>query len=189
MVTETPRNPEGWTPPPLWAPLSGHLMLGALKVPVVVVLLWLATLPGWVPVAPLGNLVVVSIGAVLVGEVLTTLAERPFVVKRRLSAPGGWDYALLPVLLHAAVGMGLGSLTLGGLRGGIALAVAYAAVTLGEAVLSKSWLPGDTQAQFDEKWRQVKRMTHETVDEDVRDMKRRASAKVRDSYYRRKRNE
>ncbi|MDN3225337.1 hypothetical protein QWJ06_01185 [Kocuria rhizophila] len=186
---EIARNAEGWTPPPLWAPVSGHLMMGALKVPVIVLLLWLATLPGWLRAVPVENLVVVATGAVLIGEVLTTLAERPFVLKRRLSAPGGWDYALLPVLIHALVGLGLGALLLGSLRGGLALGAAYAVATAGEVILSKSWLPGDTQAEFDEKWRRTKQMTHETFDDDVQDLKRQAGQKARDSYYKRKGNE
>lgn len=152
-------------------------MMGALKVPVIVLLLWLATLPGWLRAVPVGNLVVVAIGAVLIGEVLTTLAERPFVAKRRLSAPGGWDYALLPVLIHALVGLGLGALLLGGLRGGVALGAAYAVATAGEVLLSKSWLPGDTQAEFDEKWRRFKQMTHETFDQDLQEIRRRAQHK------------
>lgn len=186
---EIARNAEGWTSPPLWAPVSGHLMMGAVKVPVMVLLLWAATLTGWLAAAPLQNLVVAGVGAVVVGEVLTTLAERPFVVKRRLSAPGGWDYALVPVVIHAVVGLGLGALLLGGLRGGIALGMAYAVATVGETILSKSWLPGDTQAEFDEKWRQFKQMTHETFDDDVQDLKRQAGQKVRDSYDKRKGNE
>ncbi|ASE11337.2 Uncharacterised protein [Kocuria rhizophila] len=186
---EIARNAEGWTPPPLWAPVSGHLMMGAVKVPVMVLLLWAATLTGWLAAAPLQNLVVAGVAAVVVGEVLTTLAERPFVVKRRLSAPGGWDYALVPVVIHAVVGLGLGALLLGGLRGGIALGMAYAVAAVGETILSKSWLPGDTQAEFDEKWRQTKQMTHETFDDDVQDLKRQAGQKVRDSYDKRKGNE
>ena len=188
-TAETARNSESWTPPPLWAPVSGHLLMGALKVPVIVLLLWLATLPGWLRAVPVENLVVVATGAVLIGEVLTTLAERPFVLKRRLSAPGGWDYALLPVLIHALVGLGLGALLLGSLRGGLALGAAYAVATAGEVILSKSWQPGDTQAEFDEKWRRTKQMTHETFDDDVQDLKRQAGQKARDSYYKRKGNE
>ena len=185
-AAERPKNPESWTPPPLWTPLSGHLMMGALKVPVMVLLLWLATLPGWLTAAPLQNLIVAAVGAVVLGEVLTTLAERPFVVKRRLSAPGGWDYALVPVVIHAVVGLGLGALLLGGLRGGIALGAAYAVATAGEAILSKSWLPGDTQAEFDEKWRQTKQLTHQTFDEDVQEIRRRARQRARDNYNKRK---
>ena len=166
--------------------MSGHLMLGALKVPVAVLLLWLATLPGWLRAAPMGNLIVVAIAAMIIGEVLTTLAERPFVVKRRLSAPGGWDYAFVPVVIHAVVGLGLGALLLGGLRGGIALGAAYAVATAGEAILSKSWLPGDTQAEFDEKWRQTKQMTRETFDEDVEEIRRRARKRARDNDDKRK---
>ena len=183
---ERPKNPESWTPPPLWAPLSGHLMMGALKVPVMVLLLWLAALPGWLTAAPLQNLIVVAVGAVVLGEFLTTLAERPFVLKRRLSAPGGWDYALMPVVIHAVVGLGLGALLLGGPRGGITLGAAYAVATAGEVLLSKSWLPGDTQAEFDEKWRQTKQMTHETFDEDAQEIKRRARQRARDNYNNRK---
>lgn len=178
---EIARDAEGWTPPPLWAPVSGHLMMGAVKVPVMVLLLWAATLTGWLAAAPLQNLVVAGVAAVVVGEVLTTLAERPFVVKRRLSAPGGWDYALVPVVIHAVVGLGLGALLLGGLRGGVALGAAYAVATAGEVLLSKSWLPGDTQAEFDEKWRRFKQMTHETFDQDLQEIRRRARHKGRDN--------
>ena len=87
------------------------------------------------------------------------------------------------------MGLGLGALLLGGLRGGIALGMAYAVATVGETILSKSWLPGDTQAEFDEKWRRFKQMTHETFDDDVQDLKRQAGQKVRDSYDKRKGNE
>lgn len=156
-------------------------MMGAVKVPVMVLLLWAATLTGWLAAAPLQNLVVAGVAAVVVGEVLTTLAERPFVVKRRLSAPGGWDYALVPVVIHAVVGLGLGALLLGGLRGGVALGAAYAVATAGEVLLSKSWLPGDTQAEFDEKWRRFKQMTHETFDQDLQEIRRRARHKGRDN--------
>ena len=93
------------------------------------------------------------------------------------------------MLIHALVGLGLGALLLGSLRGGLALGAAYAVATAGEVILSKSWLPGDTQAEFDEKWRRTKQMTHETFDDDVQDLKRQAGQKARDSYYKRKGNE
>lgn len=49
MDDARPRNPDSWDPPGLWAPLSGHLVHGLVTAPVVLVLLWLATLLPDVP--------------------------------------------------------------------------------------------------------------------------------------------
>ncbi len=44
MTSDRPRNPDAWEPPGFGPALLGHLVLGLVKAPVVLVLLWLATL-------------------------------------------------------------------------------------------------------------------------------------------------
>lgn len=180
------RNLPEWEPPPLWASLSGHLALGVVKVPIVFLLLWVSTLPGWLQDGSLGTLFLVAIGVVVVSEILTTFAERPLVIKRRLSSPGGWDYALLPLLIQAAVGVAMGYAAFGSLREGYIVAASYIVTTTVEVAIMRPWLPGDTQAQHDEKWQQTKDMTRETFEDDIREIKRRTTQNVRDKHYRRK---
>ncbi|MFD2339954.1 hypothetical protein ACFSM7_06455 [Clavibacter michiganensis subsp. tessellarius] len=95
------RNPPDWTPPGLWAPLSGHLTVALVKAPIVVVVSQaLMLIPAWGP----GSLDRTIGGATLMTLVfcaVEVVVERPFVVRRRLMAPGGWGFAVLPWLAGA----------------------------------------------------------------------------------------
>jgi hypothetical protein len=99
MTDGRPRNPDSWDPPGLWAPLSGHLVLGAVKAPFVLGLLWVATLLPAVPSTDLGDLVSLVAVGVGVGALIEVLVEDPFARRRKLSSPGGWDFALVPPLV------------------------------------------------------------------------------------------
>ncbi|WP_414172023.1 hypothetical protein [Clavibacter tessellarius] len=81
MDDARPRNPDSWEPPGLWAPLSGHLVLGLVKAPVVLVLLWLATLLPAVPSRGAGDLVALVAVAIGIGALIEVLVEDP--------SPGG----------------------------------------------------------------------------------------------------
>ena len=182
-VESVKKNPSTWSPPPLWAPLAGHLMLAVIKVPVAVVLMWVASLLGWTRSFPLGSLIVAVVSTAIVGEILATVIERPFVIKRRLSAPGGWGYALSPLFAQAVTGMATGILMFRSLKESIVLTVAYILTTVVEISLTRSWVPGDTQSQVDAKWEKTKDMTHKIFEEDIKEIKKRSAEKSRNNFY------
>ncbi len=99
MTSDRPRKPDAWEPPGFGPALLGHLVLGLVKAPVVLVLLWLATLLPAVPSRGAGHLVALAAVAVGVGALTEVLVEDPFARRRKLSSPGGWDFALVPPLV------------------------------------------------------------------------------------------
>lgn len=182
MTDGRPRNPDSWEPPGLWAPLSGHLVLGLVKAPVVLLLLWLATL---LPVAPsreAGVLVALVAVAVGVGALIEVLVEDPFARRRKLSSPGGWDFAFVPPMVALVGVVALGWLMSGSLVVGAAIGAAWAGVEAAEIAWLRPWEPGMTQDEFDGKYAELKEMTRETFAPDVEEIRRRAGERSMQKY-------
>ncbi|AWG00520.1 hypothetical protein DZF92_05800 [Clavibacter michiganensis subsp. insidiosus] len=177
------RNPPGWTPPGLWAPLSGHLTVALLKAPIVVVASQaLMLVPAWGP-GPLDR----TIGAVtlmtLVFCTVEVVVERPFVVRGRLMAPGGWGFAVLPWLAGSMAAAATVILWLGAPTG-VVLASVMSGVEAAFVLWSRAWRPGDTDAEYHEKWVKTKEMTKEMFAPDVAEIRRRLDERAMDGYRR-----
>jgi hypothetical protein len=178
------RNPPGWTPPGLWAPLSGHLTI-ALPLMSVEVLL------GWIPAMVLpslgpGRLDLVVAGVAvgnLIHAVVAVVIERPFVIRGRLMSPGGWGFAVWPLVGASGAVLAVSVAWLGSGRG-LAVAGAIAVVETALAVYLRPWRPGLTQAEYDEKWAALKEMTKETFAPDVAEIRRRLDERAMDGYRR-----
>jgi hypothetical protein len=175
MRDERPRNPDAWEPPGLGAALSGHLVLGVVKAPFVFGLLWAATLLPAVPSTGLGHLTALVAVAVGVGALIEVLVEDPFARRRKLSSPGGWDFALVPPSVALLGVVALGWLMSGSLVMGAAVGAAWAVVEIAEIAWSRPWEPGMTQAEFDGKYVELKDMTRATFAPDVEEIRRRAA--------------
>lgn len=182
MTSDRPRNPDSWEPPGLWAPLSGHLVLGLVKAPVVLVLLWLATLLPVVPSRGAGDLVALVAVAVGVGALIEVLVEDPFARRRKLSSPGGWDFALVPPLVALIAVVALGWLMSGSLVAGGSVGAAWAVVEAVEIAWLRPWEPGMTQDEFDGKYAELKDMTREAFAADVEEIRRRAGERSMQRY-------
>ncbi|OUE25574.1 hypothetical protein [Clavibacter michiganensis] len=182
MTDGRPRNPDSWEPPGLWAPLSGHLVLGLVKAPVVLLLLWLATLLPVVPSRGAGVLVALVAVAVGVGALIEVLVEDPFARRRKLSSPGGWDFALVPPMVALVGVVALGWPMSGSLAVGAAMGAAWAAVEAVEIAWLRPWEPGMTQDEFDGKYAELKEMTRETFAPDVEEIRRRAGERSMQEY-------
>jgi hypothetical protein len=145
------RNPPGGTPPGVWAPLSGHLTVALVKAPIVAVVSpALMLIPAWGP----GSLDRTIGGVTLMTPVFCTVevvVERPFVVRGRLMAPGGWGFAVLPWLAGAIAAAAAVILWLG-VPTGVVLASVMAGAEGLETLWRRAWRPGGTDAEFDEKW-------------------------------------
>jgi len=177
------RNPPGWTPPGLWAPLSGHLTVALVKAPIVVVASQaLMLVPAWGP----GSLDR-TIGAVtlmtLVFCAVEVLVERPFVVRGRLMAPGGWGFAVLPWLAGSTAAAATVIVWLG-VPTGVVLASVMAGVEGLETLWRRPWRPGDTDAEFHEKWVAFRELTKETFAPDVAEIRDRMDERAMDGYRR-----
>jgi len=177
------RNPPGRTPPGLWAPLSGHLTVALLKAPIVVVASRaLMLVPAWGP----GSLDR-TIGAVtlmtLVFCTVEVVVERPFVVRGRLMTPGGWGFAVLPWLAGSitAAATAIGWL---GVPTGVVLASVMAGVEAAFVLWSRAWRPGETDAEFHEKWVAFRELTKETFAPDVAEIRHRLDERAMDGYRR-----
>jgi hypothetical protein len=182
MTSDRPRNPDAWEPSGLVPAFLGHLVLGAVKAPVVLVLLWFATLLPVVPSRGAGDLVALVMVAVGVGALIEVLVEEPFARRRKLSSPGGWDFALVPPMV-ALVGVGaLGWLMSGSLVMGAAVGAAWAGVEAAEIAWLRPWEPGMTQDEFDGKYAELKDMTRETFAPDVEEIRRRAAERTMQRY-------
>jgi hypothetical protein len=178
-----PRNPDSWEPPGLWAPLSGHLVLGLIKAPVVLVLLWVATFLPIVPDRGAGDLVALVAVAVGVGALIEVLVEDPFARHRKLSSPGGWDFALVPPLVALVGVVALGWLTGGSLVMGAAVGAAWGLASAGGIAIGRPWEPGMTQGEFDGKYAELKDMTRDTFSPDVEEIRRRAGERTMQKYH------
>ncbi|MBM7411673.1 protein-S-isoprenylcysteine O-methyltransferase Ste14 [Clavibacter michiganensis] len=174
MTSDRPRDPEAWEPPGFGPALLGHLVLGAVKAPVVLVLLWLATLLPGVPSRGAGDLVALVAVAVGIGALIEVLVEDPFARRRKLSSPGGWDFALVPPLVALVAVVALGWLMSGSFVMGAAIGAAWALIEAAEIAWSRPWEPGMTQDEFDAKYAELKDMTRETFAPDVEEIRRRA---------------
>jgi hypothetical protein len=177
------RNPADWAPPGLWAPLSGHLTVALLKAPLVVLACQaLLLVPGWGP----GSLDRTIGGVTLMTLVFCTVevvVERPFVVRGRLTSPGGWSFAVLPWLAGSAAAAGTVIVWLG-VPTGLVLASVMAGVEAAFVLWSRAWRPGDTDAEFHEKWVAFRELTKETFAPDVADVRHRLDERAMDGYRR-----
>lgn len=169
---------------PFSAALSGHLFLAVLKAPIAFVLLWLATLLPAVGRQDVATLITVIIATYVVGELLSAIFERPFVVNTGLPSPGGWSYALIGWWTTPVVGIIVGWLLLG--HSAAAALATFTAVAIPgtvEAILSSPWQPGETRQETRERYGEFKEMTKETFADDSDEIKRRAREKTKESYY------
>jgi hypothetical protein len=136
------RNPDSWEPPGFGAAFLGHLLLGTVKAPFVLGLLWVATLLPAVPATGLGGLVALVGVAIGVGALIEVLVEDPFARRRKLSSPGGWDFALVPPLVALLGIVVLGSLMSGSLAMGTAVGAAWGLASAVGIIIGRPWDPG-----------------------------------------------
>ncbi|MFT2754038.1 hypothetical protein [Clavibacter sp. Sh2088] len=188
-----PRNPDSWEPPGFGAAFLGHLLLDAVTAPVVLLLLWLSSLLPAVPDLDPGQLVACVAAVTCGATIVEVLVEGRFARARRLSSPGGWDFALVPTLAASAVVVLLGWSVAGALAAGLAVAVAWAIVEAVEIAWLRPWEPGMTQVEHDAKWAEFTGMTRETFAPDVAEIRRRAEERsmrrYRDAIERKRREE
>ncbi|MBF4622496.1 hypothetical protein [Clavibacter sp. VKM Ac-2542] len=182
MTSDRPRNPDAREPPGFGPALLGHLVLGAVKAPVVLVLLWLATLLPGVPSRGVGDLVALVAVAISVGALIEVLVEDPFARRRKLSSPGGWDFALVPPLVALIAVVALGWLMSGSLVMAAVIGAAWAIIEAVEIAWSRPWEPGMTQDEFDGTYAELKDMTRETFAPDVEEIRRRAGERTMQKY-------
>ncbi len=157
------------------------------------VLLWLATLLPAVPSRGAGHLVALAAVAVGVGALTEVLVEDPFARRRKLSSPGGWDFALVPPLVALIAVVALGWLMSGSLEMGTAMGTAWGLSSAVGIAIGRPWEPGMTQDEFDAEYAELKDMTRETFAPDVEEIRRRAGERTmrryRDAIERKRRQE
>jgi hypothetical protein len=163
--------------------LAGHFTVAVVKTPIILALTCMTgalTGSAW-PAA--SELVVATVVLTILDVVVTVWTERPFVVRRRLLSPGGWDFALLPWLLSAAVSYAAGCALLGSPFGSI-LTTAMTVVEGVEVLFRRAWRPGDTDAGYREKWVRTKEMTKEMFAPDTAEIRHRLYERAMDGYRR-----
>lgn len=155
---------ENWQPVALGFALSGRLFLGAVKLPVLAGVLWLAGALFFAPFANLGaGVLLVAVIAVIVTEVLSTLVERLFVLRHQHDDPGDPVQAVL-VALVPLVGGAVGG-WIGAPGEGVVIAsslttlIVYLPFVL---LLDRPWVQGTGRAEVKQAWKDTKTMTKET---------------------------
>ncbi|WP_370532070.1 hypothetical protein [Clavibacter sp. VKM Ac-2872] len=146
------------------------------------VLLWLATLLPAVPSRGVGDLVALVAVAISVGALIEVLVEDPFARRRKLSSPGGWDFALVPPLVALVGVVALGWLMSGSFVMGTAVGAAWGLASAVGIAIGRPWEPGMTQDEFDGKYAELKDMTRETFAPDVEEIRRRAGERSMQKY-------
>jgi hypothetical protein len=119
----------------------------------------------------------------LVDVVVKVLAERPFVIRRRLMSPGGWGYALVPWLVGAIASFLTGTILYGAGYGSL-LAIAMTVVEGVEVLFRRAWIPGQTDAEYHEKWVRTKEMTTDLFAPEVAEIRRMQEERAMDGYRR-----
>jgi hypothetical protein len=180
---EPAQNPPEWEPPGLSAPLAGHFTVALVKTPIVLALTCMAGAVMGSPWPEASELVAATAVLTILDVVVTVWAERPFVIRRRLMSPGGWDFALLPWVLSAAISYAAGWALLGNPFGSI-LATAMTVVEGVEVLFRRAWRPGDTDAGYHEKWVRTKAMTEEMFVPDTAEIRHRLYERAMDGYRR-----
>jgi hypothetical protein len=111
---------------------------------------------------------------------------------RKLSSPGGWDFALVPPLVALLGIVTLGSLMSGSIVTGAAVGAAWGLASAVGITFGRPWEPGMTQDEFDRKYVELKDMTRATFAPDVEEIRRageRSMQKYRDAIERKRRQE
>lgn len=181
MNSET--NDSGWQPHPLWAPLSGHLFLVAVKVPIIVFLLWLSTLLSAVESAPFPTLFWTVVIGMVASETSTTLIERVFVLRDQDNKPGGKANATLQWAGAVVIGFLCGWLLLPSPVTILVYTGLLGLVTAVEAGIVKTWEPGDSPEEVEEKWQRTKQLSRDTFRDDWEEIRSQARQKQRDRYW------
>ncbi|WP_143226362.1 hypothetical protein [Actinomyces provencensis] len=166
---------EDWEPIGLSAPLFGHLFTGALLVPLMVLLLWGATFLPPVGGRPFGDLVFTIVVAVLVVEILATLMDRAFMLHYRRDDPGTKLNHVLAVGASFTIGFVAGWVLLGTVSAGLACSAAVGIVKLAEVLWVRPWKHTITREEAAQKWDATKEMSREVFEDDVREVKQRAT--------------
>ncbi|MFT2712004.1 hypothetical protein [Clavibacter sp. Sh2126] len=112
------------------------------------------------------------------------VVERPFVVRGRLVSPGGWGFAVLPWLAGSTAAAAVVIVWLG-IPTGAVLASVMAGVEGLETLWRRAWRPGQTDAEFHEKWIAFRELTKETFAPDVAEIRHRLDERAMDGYRRR----
>jgi hypothetical protein len=181
--TDDDDRTSSWTAPSMWAPVTGHMAVAIVKVPVVIVVcMGVSGSPALRGV----TMPMIVQGALLLTAVnisVTVVVERWFVLRRRSMVPGGWDFALLPWLAGAASAFGIASTALP-MPSSLVLATVMTAVETAELAWSRPWRPGETDEEFHEKWVKAREMTKETFAPDVAEIRRGLEERAMEGYRR-----
>lgn len=156
MATE-----DGWEPVPFLNAWIGHLMIGALKLPVVLLCLWgLLSVFGrddWTS----EDLFAIGIISVVVGETVATGVSRVFVRLTHKNNPPGILPTLCNLLAICISSVVVGILVLGTAWYGFLSCIASGLVEVGLLLWTKPWRGGMEREEVREKWEETKELTEQ----------------------------
>lgn len=145
-------------------------------------LVWLYTL-AFKPDASLGHLTAALFLSYLIAEITSAVVERPIVVRRNRTQPGGLAYVLLPFSASLLITF----VATFGITKSTALATLITAIVTVlnavEIILAKSWIPGPTPKEEQEMFNELKAMSKEHFAEDVERIKNQTRENTRKKYY------
>lgn len=171
--------------PSLGQSISGHLMTGAMKGVLAFVLAWLCTLVFNLDVA-LGQLAVAYFCSYFIAEIMSAVIERPIVLQRNRTQPGGLAFVFLPfsaaLLITFVVGFGTTKDT----TAAILLVVTVAVLNAAEVILTKSWIPGPSAEQEQRIFDEFKNMTKDHFSDDLDRIKSQARENTKKKYFEKK---
>ncbi|WP_159611854.1 hypothetical protein [Glutamicibacter sp. JC586] len=129
---------------------------------------------------PLDQLMLTLLVAFLIAEISAVLVERPIVVRRNRSNPGGWVYATAPLVVVAIISFVVSYLVTQSLSDTILITGVLLVCNVTEMLFLKTWVPGPTPEEEHEKFNEFRAMTKEHFADDVEEIKRRARKKSRE---------
>ncbi|WP_404288905.1 hypothetical protein [Glutamicibacter arilaitensis] len=171
--------------PSLGQSIGGHLTTGAAKGALAFVFAWLLTLVSK-PDASLGHLAATLVFSYLIAEIVSAVIERPIVIQRNRTQPGGLAYVLLPFSASLLITF---VATFGITKDMVPAKLITAIVAVLNAVkiiLTKSWVPGPTPEKDQEMFNEFKTMSKEHFAEDVERIKNQARESTKKKYYAKK---
>lgn len=169
--------------PTLGNAIAGRLTTGAVKGLLALIIVWICT--WFLSVnSSFSKLAVALFVSYVVAEVASAAIERPIVVKEFRANPGGLAYVLLPFTASALITFVATFAVTRAFDATILITAIVVVINAAEIIWLRSWKPGPSPEEEHAKFNEFKRMTGERFADDVAEIKRRASEKSRERYYR-----
>jgi hypothetical protein len=174
---------EPYEPPAFWGPYLGAVTLAIIKVPLSVLLAWVTVQILDPDGAAAFDLMNAALWSTAIGIPLDLIAARPFILRGRSTAPGGWGFAIVPWATFTATALVISHALLQPIPG-IILGSALGIVEATQVACLREWKTGTTDEEERQRWKDFKELTRATFADDIAEIRRRQEDRVMEGYRR-----